>query len=118
MPKMYAMLIVTLIGMTFLSTRVWQLLVTDTLYHCTDAMWLDFLNPGSWVHDPVVLVAQVLPSSSMSEPDTIRVGWSMSSLWNLWYSFVGVSVAVSILSARASWSSSPRTEEDQQTHAS
>jgi hypothetical protein len=116
-PKISAKFLVTLIVMTILCTVVWQQFVTDTLYHCTDALWLDFLRPGHWVHEPVASVAQVVRRRSMSEPDTIRAGWSMTGLWSLWYSFVGVSVAVSALLARAPWIPRRRTSEIYEQHA-
>jgi hypothetical protein len=101
MLKITAKFLLTLTVMTILCTMVWQQLVADTLYHCTDAGWLDYLSPGHWVHNPVS-AAHVVPSQSMSEPDTIKVGWSIGGLWGLWYSFVGVSMVVSLLLSRAS----------------
>ena len=117
MPKISAKFLLALAAMTILSTVVWQHFVTDTFYHCADALWLDFLRPGHWVHEPVVSVAQVVRSRSVSEPDTLRAGWSMTGLWNLWYSCVGVSVVVSVLLARVPWIPKPRTREIyEQTH--
>lgn len=118
MLKMAAKFLLTLTVTTILCAVVWQRFVTETLYHCTDALWLDFLRPGHWVHEPVVSVAQVVRSRSMSEPDTIRAGWSMAGLWSLWYSWIGVSVVVSVLLACAPWISKQRTREIyEQTHA-
>lgn len=91
-----------MIVMTILCTVVWQNSVTDTLYHCTDSGGLDYLSPGLWVHDPVA-VEKVVYSRSMSEPDTIRAGWTMKALWALWFSFVSASVVVSGLLARVPW---------------
>lgn len=116
--KMSAQFFLMLIVMTILCAVVWQQFITDTLYHCTDALWLDFLRPGHWVHEPVASVAQVVRSRSMSEPDTISAGWSMTGLWSLWYSFVGVSVVVSVLVALAPWIPRHRTSEIyERTHA-
>ena len=39
----------------------------------------------------------------MSEPDTIKEGWSVTSLWYLWYSFVIISLVVSTLLALVPW---------------
>lgn len=89
--------------MTIVCTIVWQEFVTDRLYNCTDPAWLDFLTPGDWVHahdgQPIMVVAKIVPRG-MSDPDTIKEGWSVTRLWCLWYSFVGVSV---VLSALLSW---------------
>jgi len=101
MLKIASVFLLSLLAMTIVCTVVWQQFVTDVLYHCTDAMWLDYLFPGHWVHNPMA-VAHVVPSRSMSEPDTIRAGWSISSLWGLWCLFFGASVVVSILMARLS----------------
>ena len=95
--------LLTLTVMTILCTVAWQHFVTDTLYHCTDPGWLDFLSPGQWIHDPVP-VAHVDGYRTMIDPDTIKAGWSMAGLWSLWCSFTGVSVVVSILLARMPWS--------------
>jgi hypothetical protein len=116
MLKIAAKFLLTLTVMTILCTVIWQQFVTDTFYHCTDASWLDYLSPGDWVHNPVS-VAHVVRSQSMSEPDTIKAGWSMASRWGLWYSFVGVSVVVSILLAPISWIPRYRTRQmHEQTH--
>lgn len=100
--KIAGKFLLTLPVMTVLCTVAWQQFVADTLYDCTDAGWLDYLSPGHWVHNPVP-VAHVAHSRVMSEPDTIRAGWSLAGLWTLWYSFVGVSVVASLLLARMSW---------------
>jgi hypothetical protein len=96
--KFGAMLLLCVIG----CTTLWGLFVTDRLYNCTDPGWLDFLFPGHWVHHPVA-VAHVVAGRSMSEPDTIRAGWSITGLWCLWFSFIVVSLVVSFLLARRSW---------------
>lgn len=79
-------------------TIVWQIFVVDTLYNCTDPGWLDFLDPGNWVHGQLETVRQV-SARAMSEPDTIKVGWSVARLWRLWYLFIVVSLAISALVA-------------------
>ena len=76
-----------LFGMTFLNAVIWQRFVTDKLYHCTDSTGLpDYLFPGSWTHRPVA-VQTITVSRSMSEPDTIKTGWSVAGLWCLWIAF-------------------------------
>lgn len=100
-----------LIAMTVLNTVIWQRFVTDTLYNCTDPGWLDYLFPGSWVHNSVVEVQVVVNGRSMSEPDTIRKGWSVAGLWCLWFSFVVVSLVVSGWFARMLWIPSKQPEQ-------
>jgi hypothetical protein len=51
--KITGKFLLTLAVMTLLCTLAWQQFVTDTLYHCTDPGWLDFLSPGQWIHNPV-----------------------------------------------------------------
>lgn len=87
---------------TIVCTVLWAQFVTDTLYNCTDPGWLDYLFPGHWVHHPVA-VAHVVVGRSMSEPDTIKAGWSITGLWFLWFAVVGVSVLGSVLLARLPW---------------
>ena len=100
-PKLLTAIIflATLCAVTVVCTTVWQSFITDRLYHCTDAAGLDFLSPGEWVHNPIT-VAEVTRSRSMEELDTIRRGWSVSSLWGLWWAFVALSVGVSLVVAR------------------
>lgn len=87
---------------TALSTLLWAAFVTDRLYNCTDSGGLGFLSPGHWVHQPVA-VHQVVAGRSMSEPDTIKQGWTVTRLWCLWYSFAAVSVLFSIVLAWTPW---------------
>jgi hypothetical protein len=47
----------------------------------------------------------------MSEPDTIKTGWTIGRLWLLWCSFAAGSVAVSVLLGRLPCS--PKRETDQ-----
>jgi hypothetical protein len=96
---------------TVACTWGWETLVKTRLYNCTDDLPLDYLQPGHWVHQPEA-VPQVTGRRSMSEPDTIRTGWSVRGLWVLWFSFVGGSVIVSLLLARLPW----RTSRQGQTY--
>lgn len=87
---------------TILSTLRWAQFVTDRLYNCTDSGGFDYLYPGQWVHNAIA-VDQVISGRSMSEPDTIKAGWTMTGLWCLWCSFGVVSVLVSVILARIPW---------------
>ena len=80
--------------------------IEDKLYNCTDATFLDFLQPGNWVHHPVP-VPQITVGRSMSEPDTIKQGWSIAGLWCLWAVFVGVSILASWVFAIVPWTRRP-----------
>ena len=94
--------IAVLLVCTIAATVGWETLVKNHLYNCTDDLPLDYLQPGQWVHHPV-LVAHVIAARSMSEPDTIKTGWSIAGLWCLWFSLVGLSVVVSASLALISW---------------
>jgi hypothetical protein len=104
--KRTAKFVVVMFAMTIVCTGVWQCFVTDKLYNCTDPGWLDFLSPGDWVHvhdgKPVALVP-VITGGSMSDPDTIREGWSVARLWYLWYSLVAISVVIGVLLTLIRW---------------
>jgi hypothetical protein len=104
--KITAKFVIVAFLMTILCTAVWQNFVTDVLYNCTDPAWLDFLSPGNWVHfhngEPVAFVP-VITGGSMSDPDTIKEGWSVARLWHLWDGFVIVSAGISVFLARIRW---------------
>lgn len=88
---------------TALCTIFWQAYVSERLYDCTDAIGLDYLHPGDWVHGHVAVVHQVVHGRSMSEPDTIKEGWSVGRLWLLWLAFFAGSLIVSIGFALIPW---------------
>jgi hypothetical protein len=101
---------------TVACTWGWERFVKNHLYNCTDDLPLDYWQPGHWVHHPVA-AQHVTAGRSMSEPDTIRSGWSVGGLWSLWFSFAGGSVIVSLLLARLSWSMSRREHIHEHTNA-
>ncbi len=84
---------VALFGSTVICILVWDRFVADHLYNCTDTdfRWMDYFFPGGWVHHPVS-VSQIRPSRNMSEPDTIKDGWTITRLWCLWFAMVGGSL--------------------------
>ena len=61
----------------------------------TDSGGFDYLSPGDWVHRQGAVVNHVVAGRSMSEPDTIKKGWSVAGLWGLWISFFAASLAIS-----------------------
>ena len=86
---------------------VWQYTAAN-LYDCTDDGWPPgYLESGGWVHElpqhSLKVVPTVTHGRSMSEPDTIREGWSVPRLWRLWYTFVSASLAVSAVLALVPW---------------
>ena len=85
---------------TEMFTIIWDAFVTDRLYNCTDAVGLDYLQPGNWVHGQVAFVRDVRAGRSMSEPDTIKEGWSRAGLWALWLIFFGCSLVVGAFAAQ------------------
>ena len=93
-----------MIGCTVLCAVIWQGFVVDTLYDCTDSGGLPdyFLSSRHWVHKPVA-VEHVVGHRSMSEPDTIKTGWSILGLICLRWTFVGASIFSGILAARLLW---------------
>jgi hypothetical protein len=108
--------LVVMFVMTILCTVIWSYCVTDVLYNCTDAVGFDYLRPGDWVHEfaglQVVTVDHVDPNRSMSEPDTIRAGWTVGRLWLLWLGFLGASLLTSFLIARLRWFHEARADAD------
>jgi len=95
--------VIVMVMMTVACTVIWGTFVTDKLYNCTDAVGFDYLQPGNWVHGRVAYVPHIVASNTMTEPDTIKQGWSLASLWCLWILFFAVSVLVSVFFARKTW---------------
>jgi len=98
-----AKFVIVLIATTVMFSMIWDGFVTDTLYNCTDAVGFDYLHPGEWVHDQVSVVDHVVAGRSMSEPDTVKKGWSVTGLWALWILFFAISLVVSFVLARNTW---------------
>jgi hypothetical protein len=78
-----------------LSGIVWQILLPEKVYNCTDDNFFGFLRPGDWIHGAYVTVPKIDPSDSMSKPDSIKEGWSVAKLWCVWLLFIFASVAAS-----------------------
>src|SRR5580698_3574741 len=92
--------------MTIINTIVW-VCVADNLYDCTDGGIPGYWSPGDWVHSfdnhSVVSVPRIVHGRDMSEPDTIKEGWSTARLLCLWLVFFDVSLLVSFFLARIRW---------------
>src|SRR5580704_7276819 len=103
---------VAFLVMTAICTVMWELVIHNALYDCTDPGFLDYLTPGDWVHAhdglSVVSVSKVMHDHEMSDPDTIREGWGVGGLWCVWFSFVFASVVASVFVARKQWITNER----------
>ncbi|MGA2280276.1 MAG: hypothetical protein ABSG80_08245 [Verrucomicrobiota bacterium] len=104
--------LIVLFVMTIINTIVWEFVAGD-LYDCTDGGIPGYWTPGCWVHSwdnhPVVAVHQIVHRRSMSEPDTIKEGWSVASLLCVWFVFFSISLVVGIVLARLPWMPRRRT---------
>jgi hypothetical protein len=110
--------LMSMLVLLLLCIPAWDALANGKLYYCTDGGTMDFiLGPlgGGWVHQPES-VLHVVPRP-MDQPDEIKTGWSVAGLWCLWGAFVGGSVLVSALFARALWRVSSSNEALQETAA-
>jgi hypothetical protein len=102
--------VIALVLMLLACTAAWDACVNDRIYNCTDGGTLDFLFPGHWVHNPVV-VHQIVGGRSISEPDQIKEGWSPVKLWCLWVSFMVAAVGASGCLAFVPWLGRRRHDE-------
>ena len=75
---------------------IWETNIHNQLYHCTDEAFLNFLTPGSWVHGDYVFKEKITISATMSEPDSIKTGWTETKLLALWLCMVGFSFSLSL----------------------
>lgn len=105
----YGVFVVSILVMAFVCIWAWDNFVNGKLYFCTDGGTMDFIFVGDWVHHPEP-VAHVVPRQ-MSQPDEIKVGWSITGLWWLWGAFVGGSVLLSALFAVGFWRASSRKQQ-------
>ena len=90
---------------TVLCQLCWEEFVDGKIYDCTDATF-GYLSPDGWIggnNFPVVVVKQVVSGRSMSEPDEIEEGWSVTRLWYLWSSLFIGSLITSFVCARLPW---------------
>jgi hypothetical protein len=99
--------VISMIVMTIICTWTWDAFLNGKVYYCTDGGLGDYFGPGDWVHahdgHPIVVVHQIVPAHDMSDPDTIKEGWSVTGLWCVWILFFSVSLIVSTMFAWISW---------------
>ena len=93
--------------MTVFCTWAWDAFLNGKVYYCTDGGTFDYWCPGDWVHthdgSPIVEVDKIVPAHSMSDPDTLKSGWSVAKLWDTWAAFLGGSLVISIGLACLNW---------------
>jgi hypothetical protein len=95
--KQVALFSACLLACTAINAMIWGTFVTGNLYHCTDAVGLDYLGgPSEWVHGTVA-------GQSGNYGDTIAPGWSIQGLELLWLAMIGASVVVSAAVAWRPW---------------
>jgi hypothetical protein len=99
--------LISMIVVTIICTWAWDAFLNGKVYMCTDGGTGDYFFPGDWVHahdgHPVVVVQQIVPPHDMSDPDTIKEGWSVAGLWCVWILFFGISLVGSVVFAWISW---------------
>jgi hypothetical protein len=95
------------VSVTMINTAVWEKCVAANLYDCVDEAIPGYWEPGFWVHPYdghlVRTVPQVTHDHSMSDPDTIKQGWTISRLLALWSAFFSASHIASLAVARLPW---------------
>jgi hypothetical protein len=104
--KSVSKFLIVFLVMTVINAIVWAFVAGD-LYDCTDGVLPGYFEPGDWVHPwgvhSVAVVSHVVHARSMSQPDTIKDGWTVARLLALWWVFFGVSVVVSLVLACLKW---------------
>lgn len=98
LPACAAISVFVLLGGLVVMTIAWGMIFPGRIYLCTDSVMpgIDFLLPGSWVHEPIAYVGMVDPSAPMGQ-DFIRSGWTVTKLWWAWWGMLGVAVIPSLM---------------------
>lgn len=106
---------IVMFAMAIACEIIWDEFVAQNLYDCTDALPFGYFSPGHWVHvyHGVVYVPHVTHDHSMSDPDSLKQGWSVTGLWCLWCLLFGISTAVSCVLACLRWTPSSTTPSNQ-----
>ena len=95
--------VILLITLNIPLAVAWEVVFPGRIYDCTDYTGFGYLTPGKWVHDRIEYVDEVVTGRPMSEPDTIRLGWSLGGLWGVWLTMLGFSAAASWWLSGDSW---------------
>jgi hypothetical protein len=93
---------------TIVCAVAWDGFVDEKLYDATDVVAPGYLNPGGWVDNwdgnhPITVVPQIIPDDNMNDPDSIKEGWTIGRLWELWFCFFATSVLISAALAWVPW---------------
>lgn len=97
LPACSAISVFVLLGGMVVMTIAWETVFNGRVYQCSDSIGFPgFLMPGRWVHEPIAYVAAVSPSTSMSDPDVIKMGWTVTKLWWAWWGMIAVVVMSSL----------------------
>ncbi len=89
-------------AVTIVNTIAWAFFA-DGVYDCTDPGLAGYWEPGHWVHGSLASVAKVVHHRPMSEPDTIKAGWSQTGLFGVWLAMFLLSLVISFWLARWRW---------------
>jgi hypothetical protein len=96
----------SMLVMTIICEFAWGTYVTGKIY-CDSDEDFGYLTPGNWVSNwdghPIAVVHQIPAVRQYGDPDVIIEGWSIAKLWCLWFSFFGISLAISILFTSVQW---------------
>ena len=89
-----------MVGMTVLCDALWEECLVGNVYVNTDdGDGGGYLFPGHWVGNdegfPVIVVEHLKPVRSMSDPDELKAGWSVTRSWFVWSCLLGISTIVS-----------------------
>ena len=99
--------LIVFVSVTMINSAVWQKYVATNLYDCVDEAIPGYWEPGFWVHTHdghlVKTVQQVTHDHSMSDPDTIKQGWTIGRLLGLWFSFFAASLLAGLAIGRLPW---------------
>jgi len=90
--------------MTIVCAIAWEIFVDETLYDATDGVPVGYFTPGMWIGGnwPVVVVPKIVPRQ-ISDPDSIKEGWTVGWLLALWFCYFATSVIVSAVVAWLPW---------------
>jgi hypothetical protein len=111
---------IVMFAMAIVSEIIWDEFVAQNLYDCTDSLPFGYFSPGHWVHfyHGVVYVPHVTHDHSMSDPDSLKQGWSVTGLWCLWFLLFAISTVISCVLAYLRWTPNSTTPSSQAPESS
>ena len=98
--------IIAFVATMFVSNLLWEKVVDEKVYDCTDA-GIGFLNlpGGGW---PLVAVKHIVANRPIGDSDNILEGWTLTELRCLSGAFFVGSLIVTYLLARLPWPWEPK----------